>query len=213
MRAPPPTFSRSPRRWGVTEVLGGVDDNDVRLRDALMGGCEEALAEIYDTHSPTVYGLALRLTGDRGAAEDIAQEVFVELWMRPERYDPRRTRLRSWLCMITRRRAIDWLRRRHTQDRYAPVLAEPTAAAGVEDDVLTASLAAQVRTAVDQLPSQHRQAILLAYYQGLTYQQVARALNIPEGTAKSRLRSGLRRLADALAAAGFDDLAVAKRAD
>jgi RNA polymerase sigma-70 factor (ECF subfamily) len=188
----------------VTDVLGPVYDDDVRLREELTGGYEQALAEAYDTHAPAVYGIALRITNDQGAAEDIAQEVFVELWRRPERYDPERTRLRSWLCMIARRRAIDWLRRRGTQDHYAHMLAEPAFTGGVEEDVVSASVAKQVRSAVEDLPAQHRQVIVLAYYHGLTYREVAKVLDIPEGTAKSRLRSGLRRLADTLSAAGFD---------
>jgi RNA polymerase sigma-70 factor (ECF subfamily) len=188
----------------VTDVLGPVYDDDVRLREGLAGGYERALAEAYDAHAAAVYGLALRITGDQGVSEDIAQEVFVELWRRPERYDPQRTRLRSWLCMIARRRAIDWLRRRGTQDHYAHMLAEPATTGGVEDDVVTASVAKQVRTAVEELPEQHRQVIVLAYYNGLTYREVAKVLDIPEGTAKSRLRSGLRRIAETLSAEGFD---------
>jgi RNA polymerase sigma factor (sigma-70 family) len=188
----------------VTDVLGPVYDDDVRLREQLAGGYGQALAEAYDAHASAVYGLAVRITGDQGAAEDIAQEVFVELWRRPERYDPQRTRLRSWLCMIARRRAIDWLRRRGTQDHYAPMLAEPASIAGVEDDVVTASVAKQVRTAVEELPEQHRQVIVLAYYNGLTYREVAKVLDIPEGTAKSRLRSGLRRIAETLSDEGFE---------
>ncbi len=189
----------------MTDVLGPVNDDDVRLRDELAGGYEQALAEAYDAHAAAVYGLALRITGDQGVAEDIAQEVFVELWRRPERYDPQRTRLRSWLCMIARRRAIDWLRRRGTQDHYAHMLAEPASTVGgVEDDVVTASVAKQVRSAVEELPEQHREVIVLAYYNGLTYREVAKVLEIPEGTAKSRLRSGLRRIAETLSAEGFD---------
>jgi RNA polymerase sigma factor (sigma-70 family) len=186
-------------------MLGPVYDDDARLREELAGGYEQALAEAYDAHSSAVYGLALRITGDQGAAEDITQEVFVELWRRPERYDPQRTRLRSWLCMIARRRAIDLLRRRGTQDHYAHMLAEPASTTGgVEDDVVTASVAKQVRSAVEELPEQHRQVIVMAYYNGLTYREVAKVLEIPEGTAKSRLRSGLRRIAETLNDEGFE---------
>jgi RNA polymerase sigma-70 factor (ECF subfamily) len=188
----------------VTDVLGPVSDDDVRLREELTSGYEQALAEAYDAHAAAVYGIAMRITNDQGVAEDIAQEVFVELWRRPERYDPERTRLRSWLCMIARRRAIDWLRRRGTQDHYAHMLVEPTVTDGVEEDVVSASVAKQVRSAVEELPAQHREVIVLAYYHGLTYREVAKALDLPEGTAKSRLRSGLRRIADTLGAAGFD---------
>ena len=82
------------------------EDDDLRIRDALMAGRESALAEAYDTHAGAVYGLALHITRDTGVAEDIVQEVFADLWQRPERFDASRSRLRGWLCMISRRRAI-----------------------------------------------------------------------------------------------------------
>jgi RNA polymerase sigma-70 factor (ECF subfamily) len=189
----------------VTDVLESPDDNDVRLRDGLIAGREQALAEAYDTYGPIVYGVALHVTRDRGAAEDIAQEVFVELWRRPERFDPQRARLRGWLCMIARRRGIDWVRRRRNQESLRVSTMELTSA-GFEDDVLATTAHKQVRKAVADLPTLHREAIVLAYYHGLTYREVARALRIPEGTAKSRLRNALRRIGDQLTAEGFEDV-------
>jgi RNA polymerase sigma-70 factor (ECF subfamily) len=188
----------------VTDVLGLPDDNDVRLRDGLVAGSEPILAEVYDVYSPVVYGMALHVTRDRGAAEDIAQEVFVDLWQRPERYDPERAPLRSWLSMIARRRAIDWIRRRDAQQRVRLAITEPPPTL-LEDDVLAATAYKQVRKAVADLPTLHRQAILLAYFRGLTYREVARVLNIPEGTAKWRLRNALRRIGEQLKAEGFED--------
>jgi RNA polymerase sigma-70 factor (ECF subfamily) len=188
----------------VTDVLESPDENDVRIRDALISGWEQALAEVYDTYGPIVYGVALHVTRDRGAAEDIAQEVFVDLWRRPERFDPQRARLRGWLCMIARRRGIDWVRRRRTQEnlRVSTLDLTPT---GFEDEVLASTAHKQVRKAIADLPILQREAILLAYYQGLSYREVAKALRIPEGTAKSRLRSALHRLGQQLTAEGFED--------
>jgi RNA polymerase sigma factor (sigma-70 family) len=180
-------------------VLDPFEDHDRRLRDGLAAGRAEALAEAYECHAPAVYGLALRLSGDQGTAEDITQEVFVELWRRPDGYDPGRAPLRGWLCMIARRRAIDWLRRRRVQHRAIPALSVEPATVDLEDEVLLK----QVRSAVEDLAEPHRQAILLAYYKGLTYREVAEALGIPEGTAKSRLRMALRLVADKLRAMGF----------
>jgi RNA polymerase sigma factor (sigma-70 family) len=178
------------------------DTEDVRLRDELIAGSEESLAEVYDTYSPVVYGLALQTTRDRGAAEDITQEVFVDLWCRPERFDPCRAPLGGWLSMIARRRGIDWLRRRRTQaDAVAVAGGEPEHR--VEDAVLVSATHTQVRRAVAELPATHRQAVLLAYYDGLTYREVAVALNIPEGTAKWRLRNALHRLGERLTAEGL----------
>jgi RNA polymerase sigma factor (sigma-70 family) len=174
------------------------------MRDGLIAGSDRTLAEVYDTHGPIVYGMALQVTRDRGAAEDIAQEVFVDLWLRPERFDPHRASLRGWLCMIARRRGIDWVRRRSAQERARLATMDPTPPR-FEDDILNSTAYKQVRKAVADLPTPHREAILLAYYHGQTYREVAQTLNIPEGTAKWRLRNALRRIGEQLVAEGFDD--------
>jgi RNA polymerase sigma-70 factor (ECF subfamily) len=187
-------------------MFDSPDEHDLRIRDAITAGGEQALAEAYDAHAPAVYGLVLHITNDQGVAEDIAQEVFIELWRRPERFDPKRSRLRGWLCMIARRRAIDWLRRRRTQEQYQHLAESEVISPYVEDEVLTSIAHKEVRRAVNDLPPPHRQAILLAYYHGLTYREVGVALGIPEGTAKYRLSSALRRIGEQLAAEGFDRL-------
>lgn len=94
-------------------------DWDRVLHERLVAGDGEALVEVYDAHAPVVYGLAIRVTGDHTAAEDITQDVFVRLWERPEDFDPCCGRLRTWLCTVARRRAIDWIRRARTRDRSA----------------------------------------------------------------------------------------------
>jgi RNA polymerase sigma factor (sigma-70 family) len=188
----------------VTEVRTLPVDSDVRLRDGLVAGSEQCLAEAYDAFSPAVFGMALRMTGDRGAAEDITQEVFVDLWRRPERFDPRRAPLAGWLCMIARRRGIDWVRRHRVQQDARAATMSPVPSP-VEEVVLASAAYRQVRQAVTDLPAAHRQVILLAYYEGLTYREVARALNIPEGTAKWRLRTALHRIGEQLRTEGFED--------
>jgi RNA polymerase sigma-70 factor (ECF subfamily) len=181
--------------------MHSVREDDARMREALTAGRADALATAYDAHSATVFGIALRITHDHGAAEDVTQDVFVELWQHPERYDPGQAPLRGWLCMIARRRAIDWRRRQATRDRYTLLLAgQAVPAPNVEEDVEAATMAKIVRAAVHDLPPLYREAIALAYYYGLTYRQVAAELSIPEGTAKYRLRTGLRRLGDAISA-------------
>ncbi len=173
--------------------------DDATMREALTAGRADALAEAYDRYAASVFGIALRITHDHGAAEDITQEVFVELWQRPERYDPGQAPMRGWLCMIARRRAIDWRRRQVTRDRYTLLLAgQAVPAPNVEEDVETSTMAKLVRAAVHDLPPLYREAIALAYYYGLTYREVAVELGIPEGTAKYRLRTGLRRIGDSM---------------
>jgi RNA polymerase sigma factor (sigma-70 family) len=189
----------------VTDVFEPSENKtDARIRDTLIAGSEQALAEVYDTYSPLVYGLARHITGDQGAAEDITQEVFVDLWRRPERFDPQRASLRGWLCMIARRRGIDWIRRRRSHQNLIRTAVD-LASTGFEDDVLVSIAHKQVRKAVADLPTSHRQAILMAYYGGLTYREVAEALSIPEGTAKWRLRGALRRIGEQLTTEGFED--------
>jgi RNA polymerase sigma-70 factor (ECF subfamily) len=179
----------------------GSARDDATIREALTAGRADALAEAYDLYSAAVYGIALRITHDHGAAEDVTQEVFVDLWQRPERYDPGQAPLRGWLCMIARRRAIDWRRRQATRDRYTLLLAgQAVPAPNVEEDVEASTMAKLVRAAVHELPPLYREAIALAYYYGLTYREVAVELGIPEGTAKYRLRTGLRRIGDSMGA-------------
>ena len=190
----------------MSDVRSHADD--VRLRASLVAADETALTEAYDRHASSAYALAARITGDPCQAEDAVQEAFVELWRHPERFDPQSGSLRTWLCMLARRRAIDLLRRQSAQRTHLTRLAgqapvEPT----VEDDVVSAAQAKAVRECVRDLPVLYRDAIALAYYQGLSYRQVAVELGVPEGTAKSRLRSGLRLLAERMSAAGYETMA------
>jgi RNA polymerase sigma factor (sigma-70 family) len=184
----------------VTDVPADRAD-DVRLRERLLAGDDDALAEAYDRWSALVYSLAMRITADHAAAEDVTQDVFVHLWQHPDRYDPHRGALRGWLCLLARSRALDWLRRRRAQDRcHTAAAAIAPAPAGVDDGILWQTEAKVIREAVASLPEGQREAVLLAYYRGRTYREVARDLDIPEGTAKWRLRAALSRLADCLAA-------------
>lgn len=173
------------------------------VRDRLVAGDDTALHEIYDQLASFVYGLALRVIGDTRAAEDVSQDVFVGFWERPAAFDPERGSLRTWLGTLTHRRAVDYVRREEARRRRAERDASRAVAAPDVEEMATALVTAErVRAALDLLPSDQRRAIQLAYFGGKTYRQVAVALGIPEGTAKSRLRLGLRRIADALEAEG-----------
>ena len=168
-------------------------------RDRLIAGEEGALNEIYDQFSSFVYGLALRVIGDARAAEDVSQDVFVTVWERPGAFDPDRGSLRTWLGTLAHRRAVDHVRREEARRRRAiKDAARPVSTPDVEEMALALVTAERVRSALDTLPDEQRRAIQLAYFGGKTYRQVADVLGIPEGTAKSRLRLGLRRIADVL---------------
>jgi RNA polymerase sigma factor (sigma-70 family) len=190
----------------VAERVSGPGGRDVRpsqwertTRDRLIAGEETALNEIYDQFASFVYGLALRVIGDARAAEDVAQDVFVSVWERPDAFDPDRGSLRTWLGTLAHRRAVDHVRREEARRRRSVKEASRSQTApDVEEMAMALVTAERVRAALATLPDDQRRAIQLAYFGGKTYRQVAEVLGIPEGTAKSRLRLGLRRIADAL---------------
>jgi RNA polymerase sigma factor (sigma-70 family) len=169
------------------------------VRERLVAGDDDALGECYDQYSSFVYGLALRVIGDVRAAEDVTQDVFLCLWERPHAFDPDRGALRTWLGTLAHRRAVDHVRREEARRRRAQRdAAQASVAPDVEEMAIALLTAERVRTALLTLPDEQREAIELAYFGGKTYREVAVVLGIPEGTAKSRLRLGLRRIADAL---------------
>lgn len=190
----------------MTEHVGRQAGRDVRpsqwertTRDRLIAGEEGALNEIYEQFSSFVYGLALRVIGDGRAAEDVSQDVFVSVWERPAAFDPDRGSLRTWLGTLAHRRAVDHVRREEARRRRAiKDASRPQSTPDVEEMAMALVTAERVRDALSTLPDEQRRAIQLAYFGGKTYRQVAEVLGIPEGTAKSRLRLGLRRIADVL---------------
>lgn len=178
----------------------------MRLRDRLVFGDEAAFVDLYHRYRALVYTVAARVTRDGRAAEDITQEVFLTIWQQPFAFDPARGSLRGWLSMIAHRRAVDLVRREETQRRHAshPRLWDDAVSRGdpVGDQVSDTDTARRLEQAVRALPEPLRHAITLAYLHGRTYREVAVELGVPEGTAKSRLREGLRRLTVALHGSG-----------
>ncbi len=166
---------------------------------------EEALAEAYRRHAGAVYGLARRLLANTAMAEEIVQEVFLRLWNQPDRFDPERGSLRSYLLAQCHGRSVDLLRsessRRNREERDTRRTAE--AGYDLEHEILDLSTAERVRSAMSQLAEGERKAIELAYLGGHTYREVASLLGEPEGTVKSRIRSGLKKLRVDLVDAGM----------
>jgi RNA polymerase sigma-70 factor (ECF subfamily) len=182
-----------------TAVVTHTSQWERDVRDRLCAGEERALCECYDQYSSFVYGLAVRVIGDARAAEDVTQDVFLHLWERPKVFDPGRGSLRTWLGTLAHRRAVDHVRREEARRRRATRdAALATCTPDVEEMACALVAAERVRAALLTLPDEQREAIELAYFGGKTYREVGVALGIPEGTAKSRLRLGLRRIADAL---------------
>lgn len=173
---------------------------DATMIDRVAAGDETALATLYDRYGGLLYSLALRVTRDRTAAEDVVQEVFVHVWTHPLTFDEIRGSLRSWLGVIAHRRAVDRVRReaaaraREERDHRRTV----TAPSDIAEAAATLITSEHVREAVRRLPADQRHAIELAYFDGRTFREVAALLEIAEGTAKSRIRLGLSKLSDAL---------------
>lgn len=175
--------------------------SDAQLAVAIGRFRAEALAEAYRRHGGAVMGLARRVMGDATEAEDVTQDVFVRLWDRPDQFDPSRGSLRTYLLTLAHSRAVDLIRSRSARRGREERDARSTAAAGYDVDleVQDLALADQVAQAMASLTQEERQAIELAYFEGHTYREVAVLLDQPEGTVKSRIRSGLRRMRRSLA--------------
>lgn len=190
----------------VTSTRATSSDWESVVRTRLVAGEEGALGEVYDQFSSFVLGLAQRVIGDARAAEDVSQEVFLHIWEHPEAFDPERGSLRTWLGTLAHRRAVDHVRREEARRRRAQRESSrrPTHIPDVEEMATAMVQAEKVRNALDVLPEEQRRCIQLAYFGGKTYRQVAQVLGIPEGTAKSRLRLGLRRIAEALEHEGLE---------
>jgi RNA polymerase sigma-70 factor, ECF subfamily len=186
-----------------SEPLDGA--SDAVLVIAISRYQEQALAEAYRRHAGAVYGLARRLLANTAMAEEIVQEVFLRLWNQPDRFDPERGSLRSYLLAQCHGRSVDMLRsessRRDREERDNRRTAE--AGYDLEHEILDLSTAERVRSAMSQLGEGERKAIELAYLGGHTYREVATLLGEPEGTIKSRIRSGLKKLRVDLIDAGI----------
>jgi RNA polymerase sigma-70 factor (ECF subfamily) len=174
--------------------------SDAMLVVAVGRWTEPALAEIYRRHGGVVHALARRILSSTVRADDVTQDVFLDLWRRPERFDSARGTLRTFLMTVAHGRAIESLRSEGARAAREERTARQTATAGydLESHAWDLAMAEQLKEAVDVLPDQERRAIELAYFGGHTYREVAELLGEPEGTVKSRIRGGLRRLRAAL---------------
>jgi len=176
---------------------------DQAALDRMRRGDADALAELYDRHARPIYSLALRILQDAADAEDIVQEVLSQAWRQAGRFDASRGHVSAWLLTMARSRAIDRLRaRRSRPDRGSemqPLVDLPDAALAIDVQLVSAEQVARVRAALDALPLLQRVAIELAYFEGLTHVEIAARLEQPLGTVKTRIRSGLMKLREALA--------------
>lgn len=203
MNEPHPPEPPAPNTPAAMNLLH--DTSDAALVLAIGRYHSQALAEVYRRHGGAVFGLARRLLADATLAEEVVQEVFLRLWNDPERFDPERGSLRSYLLAQCHGRSVDLVRSETARRRREEKDLRRTVDDGYDLEREVADLVAgeQVRDALAQLPEVERQAIQLAYLGGHTYREVAVLLDQPEGTVKSRIRSGLKRLRGDLSDAGI----------
>lgn len=181
------------------------DDRTSASLAAASGECDRAaFEELYRLHRGAVHALARRVGGP-ATADDVTQEVFVRLWRRPDSYDPDRGSMRTFLLTIAHHVAVDVIRaesaRRTRDDRYCAGRDADRCADGVDHHLLSTDDRATISRALDELHVAERSAIAAAYFDGHSYRSVAHLLDVPEGTVKSRIRSGMRRLELSLAGA------------
>jgi RNA polymerase sigma-70 factor, ECF subfamily len=179
-----------------------VEKGRLDLIRRIAAGDQDALAELYDSASRSIFGLVLRILNDPSASEEVTLEVFTQVWKQAGAYDPRRGTPSAWLLTIARSRAIDRFRSTdQTRKRSEPLASvELTASSGdnPEDTASEAEMRRVVRSALDTLPPEQRQVIELAYFSGLSHSEIAERLKQPLGTVKTRTRLAMIRLRDTL---------------
>jgi RNA polymerase sigma-70 factor, ECF subfamily len=163
--------------------------SDATLVSAIRSGEQSAMATLYDRYSSVVYAIALRVLADTAAAEDVLQEVFIQLWRNPSVFDSSRGSLGAWLSVITRNRAIDALRKRRSETDIEEVIvsAQPDLASEAE----RRSAIGKIRGLLGSMPSAQKSALEMAFFEGLTHAEIASKTGEPLGTIKTRIRSAL----------------------
>ena len=166
--------------------------DDLRLVARLRAGDQQALSALYDRYSSVVYGVALRILQDTGAAEDLLQDIFLQLWRKPDAFDSSRGSLGAWLAVIARNRSIDRLRQRRPEsDIEDCVIASST---DLRDETERSLVIEKVRVVMNEMSPDQRTAMELAFFEGLTHTEIAEKTGEPLGTIKTRIRSGLQML-------------------
>jgi RNA polymerase sigma-70 factor, ECF subfamily len=174
---------------------------DVELLKAVARGDEEALAKIYDRYRVILFGLLVRILNSREEAEDVLQEVFLQVWRRAADFDEKRGKPFTWLVTLARSRGIDRLRTLAARERVAQAGAREASelVSDAATDTFRSEQRGLVNSALAQLPEEQKRPLVLAYFDGLTQSEIAVKLGAPLGTVKTRMRSGMTKLRDLLA--------------
>jgi len=184
-------------------MLPTAEESQAQLLRRIAVQDREALAEFYDQTAGALFSIALRIIGDSQEAEEIIQDVFVQIWEKAATFDPLIGVPFYWAIRITRNRAIDRLRARQRRSRLIDELeslkeVESTVAIRPQSAMLTEQESGAVRSAVNELPAEQRKAIEMAFFRGMTHSEIAEALKEPPGTIKARIRRGMLKLKDSL---------------
>jgi RNA polymerase sigma-70 factor (ECF subfamily) len=184
----------------MVEAASQKTSPDTELLHAIARGEESALAALYDRYHSILLGLLLRILHSRAEAEDVLQEVFLQIWQRAANFDETRGRAFTWMVTLARSRAIDRLRSLQSRQRAddTSLRDAPESVGDASDDALHAEHRDIVRGALAEIPEEQRRALLLAYFEGLTQAEIAERLGQPLGTVKTRMRSGMSKLRDLL---------------
>jgi RNA polymerase sigma-70 factor (ECF subfamily) len=166
--------------------------DDMRLVARVRAGDQQALSELYDRYSRLVYSVAMRILQDTGAAEDLLQDVFLQLWRKPDAFDSSRGSLAAWLAVIARHRSIDRLRQRRPETDIEDCVIASSTDLGNETE--RSLVIEKVRVVMNEMGPDQRTAMEMAFFQGLTHTEIAEKTGEPLGTIKTRIRSGLQML-------------------
>ena len=181
-----------------------MQDTDVALLTAIAAHDEAALAQLYDRYRAILFGLLMRILNNREEAEDVLQEVFLQVWRKAQDFDESRGRPFTWLVTLARSRGIDRLRTLAARERVAEAGArEPSdEISDAAADAFKSEQRGLVSDALAKLPDEQKRPIMLAYFEGLTQSEIATNLGAPLGTVKTRMRTGMIRLRELLAGQG-----------
>ncbi len=176
--------------------------DDFVLITRIVNAQVDALSQLYDRYGRLVFSLAMHITDDEALAEEITQDVFLQVWDKAGSYQPQQGKVLTWLTSVARNRAIDIYRRRSSRPEGHRVMLDDQSWLGLEDEAAVESSVEirqtqlKVRHALSQLPDEQKRALGLAYFQGMTHQEISEVLREPLGTIKTRIRLGMQKLRD-----------------
>ena len=177
------------RETGITNMPSPSSSDDATLLSLVQQGDEQAMASLFDRYSKVVYSVALRVLRDPGSAEDVLQEIFMQIWRNPDGFVATRGSLGGWLAVVSRNRSIDTLRRKRPSESVDDVvLASPY---NLSEEAERNVMIERARSIIVTLPAEQRKTLEMAFFDGLTHSEIAEMTGDPLGTVKTRIRSAL----------------------